>query len=277
MRFCLFQREMRTWFIRSALWCSCWILAGTYGFSQTDEKPNLSYRLFMESCDYERAIGLAKYELARTGYERFPNQKAEVLKDLGYIYGEMGNFLLAADYLLQAVNLLIDAPSADLNLLALCHNELAFSYDMIGYFNRCIHHYEKAYEIWSNNFFDDHGHMTTILNNLRYADIQYGDIKKSRFYLDKLSEYNAYLTAVLSDEPKTLLRYRVSLLFNKVVFFSEIKEADNAIDAWNELKTLYPSVKSNGITGLQGYFLTSLVSVAGMPRRMGDYEAADAN
>lgn len=241
---------------------------------QVQNPQLLDYKKLLESGFYQEALSLALDALKKIPSEEISNEKAAILMDIGSIYSELENYLESAAYYMKALQLMQDFPAADLNMLALCHNELAYSYDLIGYSNKCIYHYEKAFELWSNNFYDDYSNMSSIFINLRYTFTEYGDMKRLKFYMAELDKYAVYMMENLKNDPSNLLLFQIFFYYNKIGFHTTLLEVDLALLNWEKLRKLYPRVKKHAVGNQEKYFLASLELLGYMFKKMQKFDQA---
>lgn len=113
-----------------------------------DETSDPTYKSLMEDGQYTKALDQALLYLGSFPPHAYSNEIAEVHKDIGYIYTELGNYVKAVEFYMQAVDMLQNFPAADLSMLALAHNDLAYSLEMIGNSIEGMYHYERAFELW---------------------------------------------------------------------------------------------------------------------------------
>jgi CHAT domain-containing protein len=236
--------------------------------------PKPAYKIPLETGLYQDALPLALEALNKIPSKEISNEKASILMDVGNIYIGLENYLESSVFYLKALQLLQDYPAADLNMLALCHNELAYTYDMIGYSNKCIFHYEKAFELWSNNFYDDYANMSSIFINLRHTFTEYGDMKKLNFYMDQLDRYAVFMLETLRNDPSNLALFKIFYYYNKISYYSTLLEVDLALSDWEKLKQLHSYTEKHSLEKQEKYFLASLENIGYMFKKLKKFDQA---
>ncbi|WP_229800450.1 CHAT domain-containing protein [Mongoliitalea lutea] len=233
----------------------------------------ITYEELMQKGEYKQALELAiSYLNSLDPAKDLSNERAAVLKDLGLIHIELENYVKAVDYLRQAVKILQDYPAADLSLLALAHNDLAYSVEMIGNSIEGMYHYERAFELWYNNYFDDIDNLTTSFSNIRHTFIQYGDLKKASIYMEKFTTYAGYVESVLKNDRAQLVKFKIKYLHSKISYEATLLSTNEALLSWHELVAYFPETKKYNLKGLDGYFLASLEALGYMFKTTGNYE-----
>jgi CHAT domain-containing protein len=218
------------------------------------------------------------YALATAALQNIPseevNQQATILKDMGIIQYSMSRYVEGTGHFRAAVRLLEDFPAADLNLLAFCHNELAFGMDMSGFVNMAIVHFEKAFEIWWNNYWDDHKHLSSVFINLNDAFNQYGDRDKSNYYLGLFGEYVQRVTETGLLEGRDLLFLEFEYAYTRLVFHTCYLLEEEALADFEMLKLMEKRMSLADRKAYNGHFLSAHENIGIMFKSLKKFEKA---
>ncbi|WP_338222468.1 CHAT domain-containing protein [Algoriphagus confluentis] len=124
-------------------------------------------------------------------------------------------FLESAQTYEKAIRLFEMQPQPDFSQVALCYNNLGYLQDILGFQNRSMENYYRAFEIWKISHLDDFENISTVLNNLIFAEIEYGNYSAAsellhffeRYVAETQSTYDLTQVEALDLEIKLLLNY----------------------------------------------------------------------
>ena len=103
-----------------------------------------------------------------------------------------------------------------LHTRALMYNNLADAYSMVGRINISIDTFIKAYDIWTSHFPDSSAYIITILNNMVFMMVDYGDVRAAHHYAAEMEMYTqSALQNLLTEKPERI-RAQVMNLYTQV-------------------------------------------------------------
>ncbi|GAB2486285.1 CHAT domain-containing protein [Algoriphagus taiwanensis] len=113
--------------------------------------------------------------------------------------------------------------------LALCHNNLGYVQDILGFQNRSQESYYRAFEIWKTSYLDDFSNIATVLNNLIFAEIEYGNYEAAEDLLRFFDSYVREIKTSFALKEVEELDLELKLLLNYSRFYGATK-ADQKLD-----------------------------------------------
>ncbi|MCC5932398.1 MAG: CHAT domain-containing protein [Cyclobacteriaceae bacterium] len=178
------------------------------------------------SDDFE---GLMAFLLDKLKEAREPEFLAELHKELGIAYGHEDNYENAVEHYLKAISFYRQARLPVSFDLGLMYNNLAYAYDVTGYSNRSLWNYEKACEIWYNVAWDDHQHLSIVLNNLISGYIEYGDAKTAEKYLKIFEQYLSEIFDKHKLSEHEIFKRKIALQFDRIKYYAFVKNEDQVV------------------------------------------------
>lgn len=210
------------------------------------------YHLEAETNGFEAALKVAEPAITNPDLEKsWTADYTDFVYDLGYIYGKVGRHVESAANYRKAAARYESDPNTPPSDLALCYNNLAFSYGELGLTTLVIDHYRKAHELWWSKQPDNLSYNATALQNLIREVTGYGDYQEADSLLQKFTEYFQYWTA---QKKWTTDSFRVdgaARSFALSYYYARMrvlgnKRQDLALaNTLNEVKQLYPQPKRN--------------------------------
>ena len=174
--------------------------------------------------DPERGLRLAD------SLEKLPNLAslppaswASIHFQRGEIYSYLEKFLEASRSYEQAILLFDQQAKPNLDEVALCHNNLGYALDVLGFQNRSQASYYRAFEIWKSNNLEDFANISTVLNNLIFSEVEYGDFEAAEELLRFFDRYVQEAKKSFSLEPMAELDLEIKLLLNYSRYYGATK------------------------------------------------------
>lgn len=166
--------------------------------------------------DGDRGLLLADSLQKIPEFKSLPEEMwASIFFQKGDIFLYQEKMLEASRNYERAIHLFERQSKPNYSELALCHNNLGYVQDILGFQNRSQQSYYQAFEIWKTSYLDDFSNISTVLNNLIFAEIEYGNYEAAedllRFFERYVSEtkkaYPLSQTEELDLEIKLLLNF----------------------------------------------------------------------
>jgi CHAT domain-containing protein/tetratricopeptide (TPR) repeat protein len=213
---------------------------------------SLLYHAAAESAGFEAAVRVAEPALHIADLEKaWPGDYTDLIYDLGYLFGKVGRHSeSAANYRKAAARYEAD-PTTPPSDLALCYNNLAFSYGELGLTTLVIDHYRKAHELWWSKQPDNLSYNATALQNLVREVTEYGDYVEADSLLEKFTQYFQFWT---TQNKWTTDSFRVdgaarsfalSFYYAQMRVYGSKRQEFLLVKTLQDVKQLYPQPKRN--------------------------------
>lgn len=125
-------------------------------------------------------------------YKTLPEEAwASIYFQKGDIYLYQEKMLESSRNYARAIQLYELQAKPNFSELALCHNNLGYVQDILGFQNRSKQSYYRAFEIWKTSHLDEFSNISTVLNNLIFAEIEYGNYTAAE---ELLAFFQRYVT-----------------------------------------------------------------------------------
>lgn len=208
------------------------------------------YHLEAETNGMNKALQIAEQALRIPTLEQaWIADYTDFIYDVGYLYSQVGRHVESASYYRRAAARYEADPNTPPSSLALCYNNLAYSYSEIGLYQLVIEHYRKAHELWWQKEPANLTYNATALQNLIREVTSYGDYQEADSLLQKFTPYYAYWTthnkwtidSMRQDGParQLALAYR----YAQVRVHANAKREVALLEALNQVKLLYAQPK----------------------------------
>lgn len=152
------------------------------------------------------------------------------------IFFQKGDIFLYQEQMLEssrnyekAIQLFERQTKPNFSELALCHNNLGYVQDILGFQNRSQQSYYRAFEIWKTSYLDEFSNISTVLNNLIFAEIEYGNYAAAEELLRFFDRYVRQIQASISLQEVERLDLELKLLLNYSRFYGATK-SDQKLD-----------------------------------------------
>ncbi len=212
-------------------------LSAEFSEGKTNLSPSEKLRLAAVQMAYFNAQGEGEKGLALAdSLAKLPELKSLPEEAWASIFFQKGDIYLYQEKMLEsgrnyekAIQLFERQSKPNFAETALCHNNLGYVQDVLGFQNRSQESYYRAFEIWKTSFLDDFSNISTVLNNLIFAEIEYGNYEAAE---DLLRFFDSYVREIkLSFTLKEVeeLDLELKLLLNYSRFYGATK-ADQKLD-----------------------------------------------
>lgn len=207
----------------------------------SDGKINLSPREKLRLGAIQMAYFNAKGEgekglLLADSLSKLPELKSLSEEAWASIFFQKGDIYLYQEKMLEsgrnyekAIQLFERQAKPNYSELALCHNNLGYVQDILGFQNRSQESYYRAFEIWKTSYLDDFSNISTVLNNLIFAEIEYGNYEAAEDLLRFFDSYVREIKSSFSLREVEELDLELKLLLNYSRFYGATK-ADQKLD-----------------------------------------------
>lgn len=180
--------------------------------------------------DGERGLLLADSLQKIPEFKSLPEEIwASIFFQKGDIFLYQEKMLEASRNYERAIHLFERQSKPNFAELALCHNNLGYVQDILGFQNRSQQSYYRAFEIWKTSHLDDFSNISTVLNNLIFAEIEYGNYQASEDLLRFFDSYVKQTQSAFSLTEVERLDLELKLLLNYSRFYGATK-ADRKLD-----------------------------------------------
>ena len=212
-------------------------LSAEYSKGKTKLSPSEKLRLAAVQMAFFNSKGEGEKGLALAdSLAKLPELKSLPEEAWASIFFQKGDIYLCQEKMLEsgrnyekAIQLFERQSKPNFAELALCHNNLGYVQDVLGFQNRSQESYYRAFEIWKTSYLDDFSNISTVLNNLIFAEIEYGNYEAAEDLLRFFDSYVREVKQSFALAEVEELDLELKLLLNYSRFYGATK-SDQKLD-----------------------------------------------
>jgi CHAT domain-containing protein len=234
-------------------------------------------KILLEYEDYDLIERLSETNyLKAKAFSDWPRALAQAAYNRGASAIDRNNFTTSVSYLREAIgNLSIEVPEHR-SLLALSHNDLAYSYDWLGFTSLPLEHYLTALDIYETYLPEEFNNTLTVIGNITSIYGSYGDRKQVKFYLDRMEVLISSMYESGRMTEQELVAAKVSLYSKKIGYYSDIFDEEMAFTELAALESFLDGLPNANSGIFLANRLSSIENVGYMFKQLKKFDRAIA-
>ncbi|MFN3997948.1 CHAT domain-containing protein [Algoriphagus sp.] len=235
------------------------------------------YVLFLEALgendQAEKGLKLASEVAEKAELQAMaPEKWAGFYAAQGFLYDESGQTAKAVQAFEKAVALFEKQPESDKITLALTLNNLGYAYYNLGFQNKAILNYYKAFNIIKDYAISNFKNVTSMVRNIVYTECEYGNKQASA---DLVNFFDNYIQeAEKSDtlEADQIHLMKINQHLNKSQFFELVRDSENMEKLILEVEDFMQEMNPEFRTARHHYQLTIYESAGALFKVLEQYD-----
>lgn len=168
------------------------LLSRTLDFSLADNIRYVAIKMAYLNAmgEVEKGLALADSLEKLPAYKSLPEEAwASVIYRKANIFLNQEKMLESSRSYQRAIQLFERQAKPNFSELALCHNNLGYVQDILGFQNSSKQSYYRALEIWKTSYLEDFSNISAVLNNLIFAELDYGNLEAAKDLIQFFEKY----------------------------------------------------------------------------------------